>query len=99
MLTEPVRRRQWTPLKRHLLGRRTGNGYGMRYGQCQHRKEASYPAGVKIKRNAGFTGALVKVTGKGKLTVTGDGITAQDVDVSTAESGKGHLLPQKFLRW
>lgn len=46
------------------------------------------PAGIKIKRNAGFTGALVKVTGKGKLTVTGSGITAQDVDVSAAESGK-----------
>ena len=59
-------------------------------------KKLHIPAGVKIKRNAGFTGALVKVTGKGKLTVTGDGITAQDVDVSTAESGKGAFVAAKI---
>ena len=59
-------------------------------------KKLHIPAGVKIKRDAGFTGALVKVTGKGKLTVTGGGITAQDVDVSTAESGKGAFLIAKI---
>ena len=59
-------------------------------------KKLHIPAGVKIKRNAGFTGALVKVTGKGKLTVTGDGITAQDVDVLTAESGKGAFVAAKI---
>lgn len=59
-------------------------------------KKLHIPAGVKIKRNAGFTGALVKVTGKGNLTVTGDGITAQDVDVLTAESGKGAFVAAKI---
>ncbi len=58
-------------------------------------KKLHIPVGVKIKRNAGFTGALVKVTGKGKLTVTGSGITAQDVDVSAAESGKGAFVIAK----
>ena len=59
-------------------------------------KKLHIPVGVKIKRNAGFAGALIKVTGKGKLTVTGGGITAQDVDVSTAESGKGAFTVAKI---
>lgn len=59
-------------------------------------KKLHLPAGVKIKRNAGFTGALVKVTGKGKLTVTGSGITAQDVDVSAAEKGKEAFVEAKI---
>ena len=58
-------------------------------------KKLHIPAGVKIKKDNGFTGALVKVTGKGKLTVTGNGITAQDVDVSTAESGKDAFVIAK----
>ena len=58
-------------------------------------KKLHIPAGVKIKKDNGFTGAVVKVTGKGKLTVTGNGITAQDVDVSTAESGKDAFVIAK----
>lgn len=58
-------------------------------------KKLHIPAGIKIKRDDGFTGTLVKVTGKGKLTVTGSGITAQDVDVSAAENGKGAFVLAK----
>ena len=58
-------------------------------------KRLHIPAGIKIKRDDGFTGALVKVIGKGKLTVTGSGITAQDVDVSAAENGKGAFVEAK----
>ena len=58
-------------------------------------KKLHIPAGIKIKRDDGFIGALVKVTGKGKLTVTGSGITAQDVDVSAAENGKGAFVLAK----
>lgn len=58
-------------------------------------KKLHIPAGIKIKKNAGFTGPLVKVTGKGKLTVTGGGITAQDVDVSTAEGGTEAFIMAK----
>ena len=36
------------------------------------------PAGVSIKRAEGFTGPLVKVTGKGRLTVVGNQLSASD---------------------
>lgn len=50
------------------------------------------PAGVSIKRAEGFTGALVKVTGKGRLTVVGNQLSAPDVDTSAAEAGKNAFV-------
>ena len=46
------------------------------------------PAGVSIKRAEGFTGALVKVTGKGRLTVVGNQLSASDVDTSQQKPAK-----------
>lgn len=51
-------------------------------------KELYIPAGIKIKRNDGFTGDLVKITEKGTLTVIGEGITEKDVDIEGMEDRK-----------
>lgn len=45
------------------------------------------PSGVTIKKEKDFKGKMVKLTGKGKLILTGSGITAEDVDVTGAEAG------------
>ena len=55
-------------------------------------KKLIIPAGVSIKGAEGFTGALVKVTGKGRLTVVGNQISASDVDTSAAEAGKNAFV-------
>ena len=64
--------------------------------QIDTEKRLSIPSGVKIKREAGFTGPIIKVTGKGKLIVTGSQITEKDVDVSAAESGKSAFVTAKI---
>lgn len=58
-------------------------------------KKLTIPAGVSVKRAEGFQGALVKVTGKGKLTVAGNQILASDVDTSGAEAGKNAFAVSK----
>ncbi|HIX28224.1 MAG TPA: LPXTG cell wall anchor domain-containing protein [Candidatus Blautia stercoravium] len=55
-------------------------------------KKLIIPAGVSIKRAEGFTGALVKITGKGRLTIVGNQLSASDVDTSAAEAGKNAFV-------
>lgn len=50
--------------------------------------ELEIPSNVTIKRAEGFEGKLVKITGKGTLTIFGAGIQAEDVDTDSAEAGK-----------
>lgn len=52
----------------------------------------SIPSGVQIKRATGYTGAVIKITGKGKLTLSGSGLQETDVDTSGAELGAGALV-------
>lgn len=58
-------------------------------------KKLTIPAGVSVKRAEGFTGPVVKITGKGKLTVTGNQLAAADVDTSGAENGKNAFVVEK----
>lgn len=51
-------------------------------------KAVTIPEGVQIKRADGYTGAIMKITGKGKLTLTGGNLQSSDVDTSGAELGK-----------
>lgn len=51
-------------------------------------KAVTIPEGVQIKRANGYTGAIIKITGKGKLTLTGGNLQSSDVDTSGAELGK-----------
>lgn len=51
-------------------------------------KAVTIPEGVQIKRADGYTGAIIKITGKGKLTLTGGDLQSSDVDTSGAELGK-----------
>lgn len=51
-------------------------------------KAVTIPEGVQIKRADGYTGAIMKITGKGKLTLTGGNLQSSDVDTSCAELGK-----------
>ena len=46
------------------------------------------PSGVTVKKDKDFKGKIVKLSGKGKLILSGKGITAEDVDVTSAEAGK-----------
>lgn len=46
------------------------------------------PSGVTVKKDKDFKGKIVKLSGKGKLILSGKGITAEDVDVTSAETGK-----------
>lgn len=46
------------------------------------------PSGVTVKKDKDFKGKIVKLSGKGKLILSGKGITAEDVDVTGAEAGK-----------
>lgn len=55
-------------------------------------KTLSVPSGVQFKRDAGYTGAIIKITGKGKLTLSGGGLQASDVDTSEAELGAEALI-------
>ena len=48
--------------------------------------ELEIPSNVTIKRAEGFEGKLVKITGKGTLTIFGAGIQAEDVDTDSAEA-------------
>lgn len=50
--------------------------------------ELAIPSHVTIKRAEGFEGKLIKITGKGTLTIQGTGIQAEDVDTDSAEAGK-----------
>lgn len=50
--------------------------------------ELVIPSHVTIKRAEGFEGKLIKITGKGTLTIQGTGIQAEDVDTDSAEAGK-----------
>lgn len=59
-------------------------------------KKLTIPAGVTLKRAEGFTAPVVKVTGKGKLTVTGNQLLAADVDISGAEAGKNAFVTEKI---
>ena len=51
-------------------------------------KAVTIPEGVQIKRADGYTGAIMKIKGKGKLTLTGGNLQSSDVDTSGAELGK-----------
>ncbi len=55
-------------------------------------KTLSIPSGVQIKRDSGYTGAIIKITGKGKLTLSGSSLQTADVDTSAAEFGAGALV-------
>ena len=50
-------------------------------------KSIEIPEGVALKRAEGFTGALIKITGKGRLTVSGGSIQQEDVDTAAADLG------------
>ena len=52
----------------------------------------SLPSGVQLKRADGFQGAIFKVTGDGKLTVSGNWISASDIDTSSAKLGSGAFV-------
>ena len=54
----------------------------------------SIPSGVQIKRDPSYTGAIIKITGKGKLTLSGSSLQAADVDTSGAELGAGALVQE-----
>lgn len=54
----------------------------------------SIPSGVQIKRDPSYTGAIIKITGKGKLTLSGSSLQASDVDTSAAELGTGALVQE-----
>ena len=54
----------------------------------------SIPSGVQIKRDPSYTGAIIKITGKGKLTLSGSSLQAADVDTSAAELGTGALVQE-----
>ena len=54
----------------------------------------SIPSGVQIKREPSYTGAIIKITGKGKLTLSGSSLQAADVDTSAAELGTGALVQE-----
>lgn len=58
-------------------------------------KNLTIPGGVQIKKADGHTGPLIKVTGKGKLTVTGSGLQASDVDTTGAEAGSKAFVVNK----
>lgn len=51
-------------------------------------KTLSIPSGIEIRREQSYEGAIIKITGKGKLTLSGSGLQAADVDTSEAELGK-----------
>ncbi|MGN0400339.1 MAG: hypothetical protein ACI4EO_09500, partial [Blautia sp.] len=46
------------------------------------------PAGLQVKKADGFTGSILAVTGKGKVTLTSAWINASDVDTTRAQLGK-----------
>lgn len=50
-------------------------------------KSIEIPQGVTFKRAEGFTGAMIKITGKGKLTVSGGSLQQEDVDTAAAALG------------
>lgn len=50
-------------------------------------KTIEIPQGVTFKRADGFTGAMIKITGKGKLTVSGGSLQKEDVDTAAAALG------------
>ena len=52
----------------------------------------SLPSGVQLKKADGFTGAIFKVTGDGKLTISGNWLSASDVDTSSAKLGSGAFV-------
>ena len=54
----------------------------------------SIPSGVQIKRDPSYTGAIIKITGKGKLTLSGSSLQAADVDTAGAELGAGALVQE-----
>lgn len=58
-------------------------------------KKLTIPSGVQFKRAQDYTGALIKITGKGKLTLTGGSLQAEDVDTSDAELGEGAFVREK----
>ncbi|HIX37318.1 MAG TPA: cell wall anchor protein [Candidatus Blautia pullistercoris] len=57
-------------------------------------KTLSIPSGVQIKRAQNYTGAIIKITGKGKLTLAGGSLQAADVDTSGAELGTGAFVQE-----
>ena len=57
-------------------------------------KTLSIPSGVQIKRAQSYTGAIIKITGKGKLTLAGGSLQAADVDTSGAELGTGAFVQE-----
>lgn len=50
--------------------------------------ELEIPSNVTMKRADGFEGKLIKITGKGTLTIWGKEIQAADIDTDSAEAGK-----------
>lgn len=46
------------------------------------------PAGIQVKKADGFTGSILAVAGKGKVTLTSAWINASDVDTTKAQLGK-----------
>lgn len=55
-------------------------------------KSLTIPGGVQIKKAEGYTGSIIKITGKGKLTVTGSGLQASDVDTTGADAGSNAFI-------
>ena len=55
-------------------------------------KTLTIPSGVQIKRAQDYAGAVIKITGKGKLTLSGGNLQTDDVDTSAAELGSGAFV-------
>lgn len=51
-------------------------------------KTLSIPSGIEIRREQSYKGAIIKITGKGKLILSEGSLQAADVDTSQAELGK-----------
>ena len=66
------------------------NGIILVCGTVTVSEEASLtiPAGIQVKKADGFTGSILAVAGKGKITLTSAWINASDVDTTKAQLGK-----------
>ena len=66
------------------------NGIILVCGTVTVSEEASLtiPAGIQVKKADGFTGSILAVAGKGKVTLTSAWINASDVDTTKAQLGK-----------